>query len=196
MQRSYLVLSLIFIALFGLLYISLRLNFDSVIQNAFAPSDQSADFSETDIRIVHPADSQPNPQDTSQSAEGGGGASAQDASNTKEQNFCTQTIAYTLLDFNEQETCLTLEETCTEKILNCTVSLQNLDYGTGGEFTVNFDFKDRASSQIISSSTQTLSVPPRQTVQFSSSQLFTSSESSLNLECGFSVQRAPSTSVC
>ena len=52
-----------------------------------------------------------------------------------------QQISYSLKDFLELETCDILEgNVCIDKIVNCSLVVENLDYQVGGNFEIEFSF--------------------------------------------------------
>ncbi|MFH1803136.1 MAG: hypothetical protein ABH864_06855 [archaeon] len=201
MRKINIIIILIFIILAGLLYISLRLGLDDAIQNTLSKK-ASNNQTGNNIIISRPPDQPESEEDQDQQDEEDeekqdSGEQSGTNGTGEIQDYCTQVVAYSLLDFSEQETCnLYQGETCIDKTLNCTVSVQNLDHSIGGDFTVRFEFEDYATGETILALTQTQHVEPRQISPFSRERNFQSPEARKNIDCKFSTESAPSLVIC
>lgn len=206
MKKVYIISGLILVILIGILYITLRFNLDDSIQKTVSSKNSEKQPKGNDIIITHPGQpnqdagekpDNPDSEDIPKGSGGGGSSASGNSDSSSEPNSCSQVLAYALFDFISQEQCNNFEgETCIDKTVNCSVSIQNLDYNVGGEFTVKFDFTDRNNGEVLTSLTQNIYLAPRQISQIEKIRNFHAPDSNKNIECEFSTQNAPTKNIC
>lgn len=207
MKRLYVATGLILVILIATLYIFLRLDLDETVQKTLILNNEKQPKG-NELKITHPEkeiqlspqQDLETPQTNQNSGEGAGGSGAGSTQTPDEQSQeedCAQSIAYTLLDFSQEENCNAFQGSdCIDKTINCSVYLKNLDFELGGEFTIKFDFKEKSSEEILASQTQTQSVAPQETLLFSRTQNFQMPNSNKSVECQFPTESSPQRNIC
>jgi hypothetical protein len=212
MNKVYVMVILVIIISLGIVYIAYRIdllkNIPEIARGIFQNNNQNpnSDSNNNPNRLNQPDSStdsldrenEDNPnENTGEGSESGEGDDDSGEQNNQTENYCSQILSYTLLDFSEQEICNTYQGLdCIDKTLNCSVFVQNLDQELGGDFTVRFDFEDKKTKEKIFSTTETQYLSPRQTSQFSRSQNFILPNSNNSLQCKFSTENPPARYIC
>jgi len=133
---------------------------------------------------------------------GGGGGTSGGATgkvtDTAPSTCDEQQISYAIRNFNFYSICNEYNENiCTNKIVNCSAEVDNLDYGTSGDFEIEFTFFDENRNKIDTKSPSYL-LEPRKSGIFEGIVELTSEEGNANKEisCSYATTKIPAKKVC
>ncbi len=139
---------------------------------------------------------QDDPITTGSADSSGGGGSG--GSSSDDPSSCSQIpISYALKNFMKDSTCLSYNDnTCIDKIINCSVQVQNLDMEVSGEFTVKIRLQELENQNIIEETEVTYPVEQESLKIFEKAFSFQNEEANKNYTCIFSTTQTPTKSSC